>query len=338
MFGLFCFARARLNPRQNSLREKRDSNTMKYTKLFAAVAVTAVSSLTVSGAQGVFDFETIPSGAPAPVSTQTGDAAGWTDNVGATYSSVSNDGSIYGHLNTSGTYWGGVIANSKTNTGTTFTGDVDTYRGGAASGDNYGVICGDSRGNLGADDPYFPNAYKTNLNEDGYGYSTSFMTDEAVVFNSIDISMTAYTYKSLFNPDANSNVGVSGQDPDTFEKTYYSINNTEGSFYACRIYALDENYEPITSNYKQVIFAQNIDGTVTATPDWTTVDLGDLCGEGAYGLAFEMISNFGNNYGMLTPSYVAIDNLVFTTVPEPAVFAALFGAIAMAFAAYKRRK
>ncbi len=309
---------------------------MKNKKMFA-VALTAIATLTLSAAQGVFDFETIPTGGNAPVSDASGNAAGWSDYEGGVYSSSSKDGKNTGHLNTSGMWFGGFISNSKTNTGTTYLGDADTQKGGASSGNNYGVIYGSAYGTLDAADKYFPNGYKTQAGTE-YDLYSSFIVDSPVQFTSVDISMTAYTYTALMNPNGDTNVGTSGFDEDN-NPVYSSISNTEGSYFACRIYALNESFEVVdTDKYEQFIFAQNVDGTVIVNEGWNTIDLSSICSEASGGLLFQLVSSFGNKYGILSPAYVAIDNLTYSTIPEPATFAAAFGAIALAFAAYRRRK
>ena len=93
-----------------------------------------------------------------------------------------------------------------------------------------------------------------------------------------------------------------------------------------------------TDKYEQFIFAQNVDGTVIVNEGWNTIDLSSICSEASGGLLFQLVSSFGNKYGILSPAYVAIDNLTYSTIPEPATCAAAFGAIALAFAAYRRRK
>ena len=86
---------------------------------FAVVLATSAFAST-----GVFNFET---SSQTPISTQTGDAVGWSDyqTPGSVYATTST-ASHGGYLTVSGEYTGGVISNSTTNTGTTYTGDVDS--------------------------------------------------------------------------------------------------------------------------------------------------------------------------------------------------------------------
>jgi len=57
-----------------------------------------------------------------------------------------------------------------------------------------------------------------------------------------------------------------------------------------------------------------------------------------YGLYFKTNTDDFGQWGANSPSYFALDNIVYTSVPEPAQFAAAFAVIALAFAAYRRRR
>lgn len=318
---------------------------MKNKKMFA-VALTAIATLTLSAAQGVFDFETIPTGANPALSTKTGDAVGWTSG-GSTYDSFSKDGLYSASLTASGNWCGGVISNSTSNAGTTSENDVDSRAGGGADGSsNFGVICAPAiKGTMST--KYSENTYYTVLGHVEYDSSwnpvavkeaatTSLIVNEALAFSTIDVSLTSYGYYGLNT--GNSTMGEAAGST-AFDKIYNNVNNSEGSFFVLRIYAVDTNWDIDESRSLDVVLAQNNAGSVSIMDGWNTIDISALNdGEGLCGLSFQLLSSFGNAWGMTNPSYIAIDNLTYSTIPEPATCAAAFGAIALAFAAYRRRK
>ncbi len=318
---------------------------MKNKKMFA-VALTAIATLTLSAAQGVFDFETIPSGANPALSTKTGDAVGWTSG-GSTYDSLSKDGRYSASLTASGGYCGGVISNSKSNAGTDWNADLDSRAGGGANGSsNFGVINAPTiKGTMST--KYSENTYYTVLGHVEYdaqwnsvavkeAATTSVIVNEALAFSTIDISLTSYGYYGL--DTGNSSMGEAAGST-AFDKIFNNVNNSEGSFFVLRIYAVDANYEIDESRSLDVILAQNNAGDIFIMDGWNTIDISALNnGEGLGGLSFQFLSSFGDENGMTAPAYIAIDNLTYSTIPEPATCAAAFGAIALAFAAYRRRK
>jgi hypothetical protein len=54
-------------------------------------------------------------------------------------------------------------------------------------------------------------------------------------------------------------------------------------------------------------------------------------------VAFAFTGTDLGDYGLNTPSYMAVDNINFTTVPEPSAFALLLGAVALGCVARRRR-
>ena len=85
--------------------------------------------------------------------------------------------------------------------------------------------------------------------------------------------------------------------------------------------------------FKLTITGQNASGVSIGTVDfylaqnnnvvdtWQSVDLSSL--SGAKTLVFDLASTSHNAYGMLTPGYFAMDNLTFSSVPEPSTIALL---------------
>ena len=319
-------------------------------KKILATALVASLSFGLANAKIVFDFENLANG--SPISSNTGASTGWTSGGNTWSSSASGDDSLFAHITASGYYSGGVISNSKTNTGKTFGADLDTIKGGAASGNNYGVLY--FNGYNSSDTS--KNTYKTADGKTAYksqfGYneyiaggskfvsdimSSSVIFDSAVQVGSIDISMTMYTYFELDNHDNHDNFMGTFFEDEEGNKTYNSINNNEGSFFGVRIFALDENYEIADeTNFVEQLLAYNDNGNVYFELDWKTIDISKLGASGVFGLAFQIISSFGNDLGITAPTYLAIDNIA--SIPEPAACAAALGLAALILAAYRRRK
>ena len=188
------------------------------------------------------------------------------------------------------------------------------------------------------DDPEFGNAHCSTFYEE-FPNVTSIITDKSVKFTTIDVALTAYDYYVLEN--GNSFTGPVNDDVyDPVTNPYKSISNTEGSFFALRIYGLVDENGTLTEDYVDTILASNEGGEVFISPDWMTINVAALSEgleEGLKGLSFQVISSFGDEKNGLTmPSYIAIDNVNFA-VPEPAEVAAMLGLVALALAISRRK-
>ena len=306
---------------------------MKKYKAFA-VALTAMFTLTsLNAASGVFDFETLDGGAKEFIegsgngNQATQGTPGW--NWGTTYWETYSTSGSYGYL-VSGGYCGGVISNSTSNEYVGYQNDLNTFVGGGSGGSsNYGMMLPynmmgggyTSNNTITVDGKTFNSLYSPVMSD---VEKRSFITDEALNFTSIDLALSAYTYDNLKNGD-----GMCIDPVGFYQKT---IENTPNSAYIIRIYGVDSNFEVITDNYIDCLLAYNYDDEVLIENDWITVSLEGLCnGEALNGLAFEVYTSFDNGYGPSTAAYIAIDNIAYGTaaVPEPAEWAAIFGAIAL---------
>lgn len=231
-------------------------------------------------------------------------------------------------------FWsGGFVSNQQGNDATDFIKDLQSIKGGASTGNNFGVLL------LQGGDPYtwapkklsgdkdFGDAFCT-APFDAFPQPASLVVDSNVAFDSIDVSLTAYTASVLKN--GNSSTGtVNGGTYNAETNPYISMANTDG-FYAVRIYGLLDDTGTLTEKYAQKILASSESGNIAMISDWCTVDLTELNAEapdGLKGLTFQLISNYGNFMGMTMPSYIAIDNVNFA-VPEPADIAAILALIA----------
>ena len=124
---------------------------------------------------------------------------------------------------------------------------------------------------------------------------------------SVELTNVSYAYYSMLNGDmfAKKFGGASGNDPDYLRLTITGLDAANQSVGAVEFYLADYT------------FANNADDYIV--DDWTSVDLSSLAG--ARKLSFSLASTDNGMFGMNTPAYFAIDDLV--TVPEPASLAAL---------------
>lgn len=321
---------------------------MKNTHIAVALAATALTINSMLAASTTIGFEDVTSN----FYTNT---LGWND-IGYDYASSSAGGvtaSIEYMYYYNGQYnnytGGGAIANSKT-TITEYTNNVDTVTGGASSGNNYAIfylplayngtiyytydysISSDKIGILDATtalDAKNSSFDKTlSVGETGGDFLnyTSVIFSQKVEMQSVDLSMTALLHYYLDSY---------GADDDAYMDNE-TIHTKEDGYMFLRIYGiLDAEAGLVTDKYVDWKMAEYVNGTNDYLADsWEKISLSDL-GE-VEGLAFQLVSNFTNSYGMTAPSYFALDNLTFAAIPEPNTYAAIFGALALAFAC--RRK
>lgn len=128
----------------------------------------------------------------------------------------------------------------------------------------------------------------------------------AVSLTSIQVTNTSYAALSM-------------RDGDSFAKQFGSVNNADGDldgtngedFFKLWIVALDsdnsriDSVEVFLADYR---FADNNEDFILDT--WLTVDLSVIT-EQIYGLDFKLESSDVGGWGMNTPAYFALDNLVF---------------------------
>lgn len=307
---------------------------MKNYKI-SALILAAIASAGVSYA-GTFGFEDVPSDS---IPQYTG--ALWAPGYG-TFKTSSQGVTASVEYTFDTYYWaGGAVSNQKGNNATDYLNDLQSKPGGAESGENFAVIYlptsdGSNPGAL-KDDLEFGNAHCSTFYEE-FPNVTSIITDKSVKFTTIDVALTAYDYYVLENGNSVTGpVNDDVYDPET--NPYKSISNTEGSFFALRIYGLVDKSGTLTEDYVDTTLASNYGGEVFISPEWMTINVASLSEgleEGLKGLSFQVISSFGNEYGLTMPSYIAIDNVNFA-VPEPAEVAAMLGLVALALAISRRK-
>lgn len=134
----------------------------------------------------------------------------------------------------------------------------------------------------------------------GYGSSplTVSLPDgfEGASFASIDITNSTYAALSILQGDdfAKQFGGESGDDPDYFLLTINGIDDAGATIHSIDFYLADYRFDDNSLDY--------------ILDDWTSVDLSTLAG--ATSLQFAFSSSDAGDFGMNTPAYFAIDNLV----------------------------
>jgi hypothetical protein len=144
---------------------------------------------------------------------------------------------------------------------------------------------------------------------------------------SIYLTNTTYAALSMLNGDmfAKKFGGASGDDPDYFEVIITGYDSPGG------VGAVTGS---VTFRLADYTFTNNAQDYIV--DEWTLVDLAGL--GSAASLNFSWAST-DMSFGFInTPTYVALDNLSFTAVPEPASAAALVGGLCLGFVALRRRR
>lgn len=142
----------------------------------------------------------------------------------------------------------------------------------------------------------------------GVSYVSAYATEPTILLpdNSMPVSMevtnTTYAALSMLHGDAYGKKfgGADGHDPDWFKLTVTGLDDAAASVGSVDYYLADYRFED--------------DGQDHIVQDWARVDLTPLAA--ARALRFELTSSDVGAFGMNTPAYFAMDNLVF--VPEPA--------------------
>ena len=271
-----------------------------------SIAAAAVLASTVSAA--VIDFEDIDT------SSWNGEKRTPTPSTDGTYNWQAGNymGNFSYDVVYNGRGWNGFKASQLTDTSDkTYKNDCASNAGGGSGGSfSYGILYGNVNASHGTD-------------------AALIMFSDAITLESIDLCNTAYLQNSV----------VKGDD---FTDSFAEIDGEIYFNLRLRGMDIDGNY----SDYLDIsLAAKDALGNVTTLGDgnWMTIALDKLNLEGGlYGLefSFEGSDNLCNTYGYLnTPAYIALDNIAYSmAVPEPAEWTAVFGAIALVVAAYRRRK
>lgn len=327
------------------------TTTQAFSATFGFEDVTNTYNDTVSW----LDWEGASDGSINPMSY--GSFEGF-DVEGNGYNTSSYTVSTVGKVNAYLTYdsyktSGAGVSNSKSNV-SDYNQDMNSASGGASSGNNYVVFNLPTR-NLSGMAEYESDygisgsyngvssiggknsSFDKTANLDLLTY-TSIILDQTVKMESVDLSITAKQYHLLNGLDDNGNESIDGfMGCSIHTKVDHWLYGESDPFMTLRIYGIvDASEGVLTDNYIDWAFAKYIDGTNDIlVSGWETVDISDL-GE-VDGLTFQLVSNIAGEYGINAPNYFALDNLSFSTVPEPSKIAVFIGTIALVCVLFRKQ-
>ncbi|MDA8743920.1 DUF4465 domain-containing protein [Rubripirellula amarantea] len=131
---------------------------------------------------------------------------------------------------------------------------------------------------------------------------TLTLTDPSQSFASLDITNATYAALSMQFGDAFAKQfgGESGDNPDFFRLTIAGTNALGESVGAIDFYLADFRFDDQSLDY--------------IVDQWTTVDVSELVG--ARSLTFSLMSSDVGQFGMNTPAYFAIDNVILTQASD----------------------
>ena len=164
-----------------------------------------------------------------------------------------------------------------------------------------------------------------------YGVANNFTTGDARItilagyyVASAMITNTTYAALSMTNGDAFAKKfgGPSEDDPDWFLLTVLGKNAADQQIGFEELYLADYRFADNSLDY--------------IVRDWTEVDLSSL--KGASTLEFSLDSSDVGVWGMNTPAYFAMDNIVLEQVPEPSTVVMLLSAAAASLLVRRRRR
>jgi Domain of unknown function (DUF4465)/PEP-CTERM motif len=160
-----------------------------------------------------------------------------------------------------------------------------------------------------------------------YSDSRSFFNlPSNTLLSSVSLANTTYAALSMQNGDsfAKKFGGVTGNDADFFR---VSLNGFDG------LNGTGNSVGSVTVDLSDFTFANSSQDYIRA--NWLNVDLSSIANSRSVALTFA--SSDVGAFGINTPTYVALDNLTITAVPEPSSLA-LLGLAGTAVALWRRRK
>ena len=303
----------------------------QFHQMVLATAFVCLGSVTVRAGTVTVDFEDYPlaseSNFHGPTTNGYLTTGQWGDQIRV---GTFNSGGVefVNSYNYDFGSWSSFAVSNETNTTTPgFTNQFSVYAGSGAGGSaNFGVGFGydDVNPNLFDPDPFDPTSV-----DDLQGLPTLYLPDGHSIISAM-VTNTTYTALSMLYGDdfAKQFGGISGDDEDYLLLSAYGID-ANGQ-------ALEAGVELYLADYR---FANNsLDYILT---DWVSWDLSPLAG--AVSLHFNLESSDVGDYGMNTPAYFAMDNLVLEyadqPVPEPSTLALLAsGGICLGAMRLRRRR
>ncbi len=228
-------------------------------------------------------------------------------------------------------YNGGPATNTTgwTSAGSTFGNDYSADWGGYWNGFAYSNVADTTTAGFGNQYAAYAGtgAGGSGIYAIAYSVTATFINLPAgYVAQSVSLVNTTYAALDMLNGSGFSKKfgGASGNDADFLDVvlTGYAAVGGTGS-----------TTGSVTFRLADYTFANNQLDYLVA--DWTTVNLAPLGNAASIRLTWEG-SDVGM-FGLNTPSYVALDDLVLTAIPEPSAFAALAGLAGLVVAGGRRR-
>ena len=217
-------------------------------------------------------------------------AAGYENGANLAGAFTSGGASFNNYFNTDFGFWEGFAYSTKDNTTTAGFGNQYSAWSGGGSDAGGGAVAG-------------------NVFAVGYvGFTIPAITLPPEESRPLALRVTNTTYAAL-----------SMQNGDGFAKKFGGASGNDPDFFKLIVTALDAGNSPLGSldvflaDYR---FADNAQDYILR--DWTLVDLSAF-GGGVSKLQFTLASSDNNSFGIKTPAYFAIDNVV--AVPEPGAVA-----------------
>lgn len=202
-----------------------------------------------------------------------------------------------------GGYWNGVVYSNVVDTATAgFGNQYAAYAGGGVGGSGiYAVV---------------------------YAGSAAFFNLPAgYVAQSVALTNTTYAALDMLNGSGFSKKfgGASGQDADFLDVILTGYAGAGG---------VGDVTGSVTFRLADYTFPDNAADYIVSA--WSTVDLTPL--GSAASVRFSWAGSDVGMFGLNTPTYVALDNLTLTAIPEPSAFAALAGSAGLVVACGRRRR
>lgn len=177
--------------------------------------------------------------------------------------------------------------------------------------------------------PGSPGAGAGGSNNYAVAYSGShafFNLPTNTLLSSVAVNNTTYAALSMQNGDsfAKKFGGVSGNDPDFFRVSFNGFDGLNG---------VGNAIGSVTVNLADFTFANNSQDYILS--NWLTVNLSPIAN--ARSVSLSWASSDVGAFGINTPTYVALDNLTLSAVPESSSLA-LLGIAGMGAAWWRRRK
>lgn len=185
--------------------------------------------------------------------------------------------------------------------------------------------------------PGFSNQYAafpgTGFDSGDDNYAVSFGVDRGTSAITLPV---ATTVQGMFVTNTTW-AALSMRNGDAFAKQFGGPSGDDPDFFKLNIFGLDESGEDtgsVTVDLADYTFDDNAKDFIL--DDWKWVDLSVL-GDEVAALEFSMASSDVGQFGINTPTYFAMDNLILNEVPEPGTLV-FFGAGAVCVLARRRRR